>query len=127
VEDRIDAYVLTAVGRYGSGEPGAYFGFPPWPAPNVLARYQREIAPVYPVNYVGHNRGAALLFQASKSDQWVYTGNIQALFEAAGEPKMLRWYPSGHMLGCNMFAVTACPNADIPNYVFHRAWLAKNV
>jgi len=30
-------------------------------------------------------------------------------------------------LGCNMFAVTACPNADIPNYVFHRAWLAKNV
>ena len=82
------------------------------------------------MNYVGHNRGAALLFQASRFDEWVSTGNIQALFEAAGEPKMLRWYPSGHMLGC-MFAFgadsTACPNADIPNYVFHRAWLAKNV
>jgi pimeloyl-ACP methyl ester carboxylesterase len=92
VEDRIVAYVLSGIGAYSSDEPDRASWAGPLPVGDALARYQEGIAVVYPVVYVGHNRGAALLFQESKGDEMVSLGNIRALFEAASGPKTLRWY-----------------------------------
>jgi dienelactone hydrolase len=144
VDDRIDAYVLTSVGSYGSAQPDRSLFAAPLPVDGALTRYQDAIAVVYPVDYVGHNRGAAFLFQASKADEIVSLGNIRALFEAAPEPRTLRWYAGPgrslyayehHHLGCEQkywgWAATmkyyqGCP-ANLPAFEFHRAWLEENV
>ena len=143
VEDRIDAYVLTAVGSYGSAQPEGSGFAAPLPEGDELAEYQEGMVVVYPVNYVGHSRGAVFLFQASKADEIVSLGNIQALFEAAPEPKTLRWYAGPqqnlplyehHHLGCErqywamatLGDYQGCP-PSLPAFVFHRDWLEENV
>ncbi|MEW6059529.1 MAG: hypothetical protein AB1551_05210 [Actinomycetota bacterium] len=95
------------------------------------------MAVVYPVEYVGHNQQAALLFQESKADEMVSLGNIRALFRAAGGTKTLRWYAGPgrcygnlghHHLGCQGPGnwANGCP-ADLPAYVDHGAWLRENL
>jgi dienelactone hydrolase len=140
VENRIKAYVLSGIGAYSSDEPDRATWAGPLPVGDALAHYQRAMAVVYPVEYVGHNQGAALLFQESKADEMVSLGNIRLLFNAATGPKELRWYAGPdrqdldsttryehHQLGCQYaYWGVGCP-ADLPPYVDHRAWLQENV
>jgi len=122
VDDRIDAFVLMSC-------PGGYVSDPVWgwaPMKGVgteeeRARYLDRIAVLNAANYVNHNEGAAFFIQGDKDD---YGPNIQALFDAAGEPKTLTWYEGGHGLGCETFG--ACDPA-LPAFADHRAWLQENV
>jgi len=130
LDDRIDAYVfmvgegyftdwariLTELG-YGADSE------------SELLRYQDRTAVLNGVNYVGHNQGAAFLFQAAKdllND--VTEPSQQALFDAAPEPKTLTWYEvNGDIwLGCPPHGKDDC-DPGLPVFVDHRAWLEKNV
>ena len=90
-----------------------------------LLRFREQIAVLNAVNYVGHDRGAALLFQVS-STMMEGTGYTALMhFEIAPEPKTLMEYPEyDHVFGC--FDFTLC-DPSLPPYVDHRAWLQENV
>ncbi|HEX7464164.1 MAG TPA: hypothetical protein VF382_04615, partial [Actinomycetota bacterium] len=145
VDPRIDAYVLQVAKGYWTdfirilhrrGE-----GYNTDEGRLTLAqivRYQERIAVLNPVNYIGHSRGAAFLFQGAKAGS-ALTGltraNFLALFEAAPEPKTLRWYEADVWLGCagpgqmtfhSFIDVGSC-DPSVPAFVDHRAWLEKHV
>jgi hypothetical protein len=52
--------------------------------------------------------------------------NFLALFEAAPEPKALRWYEGDAWLGCAGGGASGC-DPSVPAFVDHRAWLERNV
>jgi hypothetical protein len=141
VEDRIDAYVLQSLNGWpctGSGSKTSchvldLYGWESLPPQQALERYLRDTMVLNAAPYVERNEGAALLFQASKTDRFESVPTIRAVFEAASGPKMLRWYTEadawgGHEFGCDprptYFA--GCP-PDLPALVFQRAWLEENV
>jgi hypothetical protein len=97
------------------------------------SHYQERLAVLNPVNYIGRNTGAALLFQASKTDQIMLESNVVALYDAAPQPKSLKWYErgdsglydmGGHSLGCVTFG--SCDPA-LPAFADHRAWPKEQV
>ena len=54
------------------------------------------IEPLDAIHYVGNLAPAALLFQSARLDPGVTEQQAQAFFDAASEPKALRWYDTGH-------------------------------
>ena len=54
------------------------------------------IEPLDAIHYVGHLAPAALLFQSAHLDPGVTDEQAQAFFDAASEPKTLRWYDTAH-------------------------------
>ena len=85
-----------------------------------------------PVNYIGHNQGAAFLFQGMKNiPEKLSEANFRAYFEAAPEPKTLRWYEVESNMNMQWAerAGYGVSNADpsVPSFVDHRAWLQENV
>lgn len=122
LETRIAAYALLSCGGYVTDPSWSYCDCEAATAED-RARYLERIAVLNPVNYIGHNTGAAFLVQASKTDPIAQEPNVEALFAAAPEPKSLTWYEGGHMLGC-----TGSPyDATIPAATDHRAWLKEHV
>lgn len=130
LDDRIDAYVFMVGEGYFTDwariltEEG--YGAD---SESELLRYQDRTAVINGVNYVGHNQGAAFLFegaQALLND--VTEPSQQALFDAAPEPKTLTWYDvDGDIwLGCPRYGTGGC-DPSLPVFVDHRAWLEKNV
>jgi len=74
--------------------------------PFVLLRYTsglpvhevaEKFAPVDPVNYIGRFSPRPLLMMNGKNDNIIPPAAAQALFDAAGEPKDIRWFESGHI------------------------------
>lgn len=139
LEDRIDAYVLASTG----GDPCTGSESTGWScrvtdvegmltyagdiSPKDLERYLTDTMALESSVYVACNEGAAFLFQASKGDVYVPPTTVEALFEAAPEPKAIEWYEGGHELGCMVsLDLTTC-RADVEAYAFHRAWLQENV
>jgi len=145
VDARIDAYVLQVAEGYWTDwirilhERGEGYNTDEGRLTHAqLVRYQERIAVLNPVNYIGHSQGAAFLFQGAEAEETL-TGltraNFLALFEAAPEPKILRWYEGDVWLGCagpghmsfhSLIDVGGC-DPSVPAFVDHRAWLGKNV
>jgi cephalosporin-C deacetylase-like acetyl esterase len=63
-----------------------------------LLSWAAVLAPLDTILYVGHEAPTVLLFQSARLDQGVPTSNAQAFFDAASEPKQLKWYDSGHKM-----------------------------
>lgn len=55
-----------------------------------------SIEPLDAVHYVGDLAPAALLFQSAHLDPGISDEQAQTFFDAASEPKTLRWYDTGH-------------------------------
>ncbi|HAY84961.1 MAG TPA: hypothetical protein DCY42_08570 [Chloroflexi bacterium] len=110
VDPRPRAYVLMA------GTPR----FPDWylyyPALEGDARqaFIDSFEPYDPISLVDRLAPAALLFQFGEDDFHVPAEKGQAFFEAAKDPKQIRWYNAGH--GLNQQA-----NSD------RLAWLARQL
>lgn len=131
-EDRIDAYVLMSVNGWPctrSGGGGAscdvldLYGYPtPLPPQPELEAYLADSMAINAAAWAAHGLGSALLFQASKTDEYESVPTIRAVFDAAPEPKSLRWYEGGHALGCGG---DSCE--DVAAYADHRAWLQDHV
>jgi cephalosporin-C deacetylase-like acetyl esterase len=63
-----------------------------------LLNWVAVLAPLDAILYVGHEAPTVLLFQSARLDQGVPQSNAQAFFDAASEPKQLKWYDSGHKM-----------------------------
>lgn len=57
-----------------------------------------QLAPVEPLNFVGHISPRPLLMEHGKLDNIIPPANAQALYDAAGQPKQIVWFPdAGHI------------------------------
>lgn len=126
IETRIAAYALMACGGYVTDPAWSFCGGDACFSATAedRSRYQERLAVLNPVNYTGHNTGAAFLFQASKADQIALESNVVALYDAAPQPKSLKWYEGGHSFGCETW--DSCDPA-LPAFEDHRAWLKEHV
>ena len=67
------------------------------------AKVVEDLAPLDPVRFIGMASPAPVLFQFGRSDRYVPESKARAFFEAAREPKEIRFYDAGH--GLNAAAV----------------------
>ena len=81
-EPRVRAVVLAAGGDLPDGTP--------------LAAVARAV--VDPVRAIRKLKGRPLLMVHGKNDRTVRPDQARRLFEAAGEPKEIRWWDAGHIL-----------------------------
>lgn len=58
----------------------------------------KQMMPLDPINNVAQLSPAPILFQFATNDHHVPSERAQAFFDAAREPKELRWYEAGHGL-----------------------------
>jgi Prolyl oligopeptidase family len=63
-----------------------------------LLSWVSVMAPLDAILYVGHAAPATLLFQSPRFDEAISKSDAQAFFDAASEPKQLKWYDSGHKM-----------------------------
>jgi dienelactone hydrolase len=104
VEDRLTAYVLAV----GDGGLVSHFTGPDdanRPEVQSFPAEQRErwleaMRPIEPINFVGKAAPAALLFQAGRNDELIPEQDTRRYYQAASQPKELRWYDAGHFLNC---------------------------
>jgi hypothetical protein len=105
-DQRVDAVALNVM---GVGEPGAIAG--PWPSfleehptlERLLGQGGTDLsAPEFSglliERWVGTISPRPLLMLNGRNDPIVTEQNAQKLFDAAGEPKEIYWYDSGHIL-----------------------------
>lgn len=95
VERRVRAYVLMA--GTGSFTDVAVLNMPDL-AGEERATYRRTLAPIDPEGAVGHAAPAALFFQFGRRDDFFTREMSQEFYEAASEPRSIRWYDAGHYL-----------------------------
>jgi uncharacterized protein len=104
VEDRLKAYVLAV----GDGGLVSHFTGPDdanRPEAQSFPAEQRErwlqaMRPIEPINFIGRAAPAALLFQAGRKDALIPEQDTRRYYQAASQPKELRWYDAGHELNC---------------------------
>ena len=70
---------------------------------NSLTKPQQEnyfttLATVDPINYVPHVAPSALFFQFGKRDAYPTEQSATRYFQAASDPKSVKWYDTGHAL-----------------------------
>jgi uncharacterized protein len=118
VEHRPKAYVLAV----GDGGLVSHFTGPDdadrpevqsFPA-EQRQRWLQAMRPIEPINFVGKAAPAALLFQAGTRDELIPQQDTRRYYQAASQPKQLRWYAAGHELNC-------AARTDMA------AWLARHV
>jgi dienelactone hydrolase len=61
-----------------------------------LEEFLRRIEPLDSSHYVGRLAPTVLLFQSARMDPGVPDKDAQDFFDAASEPKQLKWYDTGH-------------------------------
>ncbi|MBN1580996.1 MAG: hypothetical protein JXA89_09865 [Anaerolineae bacterium] len=94
VDPRPTCYVLMA------GTPRFFDWFLYYPRLEGDARqaYVESMAPLDPINVVAELSPAPLLFQFANDDLHVPKERASAFYDAAGEPKEIRWYDTDHGL-----------------------------
>jgi cephalosporin-C deacetylase-like acetyl esterase len=103
VETRIKAYVLMAgLVAFSDWCRASDHPWAKWLRETLtvqqLARFVREISAIDAKHFVGQATPAWLLFQCGHCDESVSEEDTQRFFEAASEPKEIRWYDAGHSL-----------------------------
>jgi len=61
-----------------------------------LPRWVEVVGPIEAIHYVPHLAPTAALFQSARFDPGVPVADSQAFYDAASQPKQLRWYDTGH-------------------------------
>jgi dienelactone hydrolase len=77
--------------------PDWYLYYPPLEGAAREA-FVAEMAPLDPIGNVARLAPAPVLFQFGRDDPHVPVERGQAFFDAAAEPKQIRWYDAGHRL-----------------------------
>ena len=73
------------------------------PAESVAPSVLELFSSVRPRRAIAHISPRPILMQNGRADRFVPAEQTQALFEAAGEPKEIRWYNAGHLLPTRAF------------------------
>ena len=100
IERRLKAAVLAAaMGGHVTGmtSPANLNFFTSQPCATRSAWFQSMIA-VEPIRYIGNASPIALFFQIGQQDTAVLPADAQALYDAASNPKEVRYYNAGHGL-----------------------------
>ena len=63
-----------------------------------FARFLVTISSIDAEHYIGNSAPTPILFQSARYDIGVSERESQEFFEAAAEPKELKWYDTGHMI-----------------------------
>jgi pimeloyl-ACP methyl ester carboxylesterase len=114
IDKRPSAYVLMA----GTGRFADWF-LKYWPSSSRNGdEYRAGMAPVDPINYLPHAAPAALYFQFASHDAYVSEKGGQEQFDAASEPKTIKFYDAEHEL--NEFA-----QRDRINWLVNQLGLAE--
>jgi cephalosporin-C deacetylase-like acetyl esterase len=92
-EKRIKALVLMA--GTGSFTDVAVLNMPGLEGV-ALEAYRKTMEPIDPVNYVPHASPSALFFQYGLQDNFYSRKKFLDYYEAASEPKSIRWYEADH-------------------------------
>jgi dienelactone hydrolase len=79
IDQRFETYILTA----GLPSFSSFFE-------------QAEMAPLDGIHYVGRAAPASLFFQAAELDESIPREDTLQFYEAASDPKEIRWYPTNH-------------------------------
>ncbi len=94
IETRIKAYVLMAApGNFSNWSIGYFL-----PSSVDETEYRKQMAVVEPMLYIPHAEPAALLFQFAENDGFVPKDEAEKFFDAASDPKEIKWYKTGHQL-----------------------------
>jgi dienelactone hydrolase len=96
VEHRIGALVLWS----GGAEPVEAYA--EGVGPDLRAEVVDVLTDVDPLRWVAQSE-SELLFQNGEADEVVPKEALERLYEAAPEPKEIRWYPAGHVLDTPAF------------------------
>lgn len=67
-------------------------------ASDQLEAYLEMMAVIDPVGHIGQASPSDLLLQNGLQDEFVPPAEVEALYDAASEPKTIRWYEAGHAL-----------------------------
>ncbi len=63
-----------------------------------VLNFASVLAPLDATLYVGDEAPTVLLFQSARWDEGVAPSEAQAFFDAASQPKQLKWYDTGHKM-----------------------------
>ena len=104
IERRISAYVLMAglVAHsewWRSGDHEHYRRFRQQITQEQLDAFVESMAAFDAIHYIGHAAPAALLFQFARHDEFISAQEAMRYWEAASEPKEMRWYDTDHFFG----------------------------
>jgi len=75
--------------------------------PERKAALELSAAIIDPINFIGRFEGRPLLFCSAKKDELIPKSATDALFDAARNPKEIKWYESGHVLPAFSFMADA--------------------
>ena len=103
VEKRLKACVIMTA----SGSDVDYWREPNNPEAEALKKrlseerfelYVKSLEAVEPIRFIGHAASVALFFQFGRDDEVIPAAAAQKFYEAASQPKTVRWYKTGHSL-----------------------------
>ena len=69
---------------------------PPAEQKQKLEECLKALEPIESIRYVGKAAPAAILFQFARLDRFISPKAAQQYFDAANEPKIIKWYEGGH-------------------------------
>jgi dienelactone hydrolase len=81
----------------------------------VMDKYFKTMSPLDAINYVPHAAPTPLLFQFAKFEQYFKEPSMLRYARAASEPKLVKWYDTGHGLN------------DTQTLIDRAAWLQKHI
>jgi len=112
LEKRVQAYVFMAAVPTFTDWSLKY-----WPVTAKAGEqvYRQTMKEIDPVNYVARAAPASLFFQFAKTDKFIPRETALAYYNAASNPKLIKWYDANHELN-----VAAATND-------RRAWLARQL
>jgi dienelactone hydrolase len=95
VEKRIKTYIL-----WGGVAHLTYFlrDFSKSLSASKLGAYLETMAALDPIHHVSHAAPSALLFQNGRLDKSMPETEVDELYQAASDPKQVKWYDAGHAL-----------------------------
>ena len=94
---RVHAWALQA----GTTSFSDWYLFAPKQESAAREAFVAKLSALDPVRFIGRAAPAPVLLQFGRTDRYVSVAKAQSFFDAAAEPKTLRWYDAGHALNAD--------------------------
>ena len=118
VDTRISSFVLMA--GVGSFTDVSLLNIPSLSGER-LKKFRAVMDPVDPIHYLGHAPPSAIFFQFGTKDTSFTRQKFLDFFNAAGNPKLIRWYEADHYLDtaarrdrCEWLSIRLCLSMKTP-------------
>jgi cephalosporin-C deacetylase-like acetyl esterase len=96
VDKRVKTYILIAgIGSFSNWSLDYWLKAVPAPAKEA---YRLAFKSIDPITRIAHAKPASLLFQFANADEHITKEQAVAFYDAASEPKQVKWYDGKHEL-----------------------------